>query len=90
MTEKRDFHKVAFLDTNTLHYIGIYLEYAKGKGLFPWNIEDMASGKDVAIANVNNIAESNLKRGYKYTHYIGIYLEYASLFPWMKIWRAEM
>ncbi len=65
MTEKRDFHKVAFLDTNTLHYIGIYLIYAKGENLFPWNIKNMASGKDVAIENVNNKAESNLKKSLK-------------------------
>ena len=65
MIEKNGFHKVAFLDTNTLHYIGIYLEYAKGKGLFPWNIEDSASGKDVAIENVNNKAEANLKKSLK-------------------------
>ena len=65
MTGKSNFHKVAFLDTNMLHYIGIYLIYAKGKNLFPWNIKNMASEKEVAINNVNNIAEADLKRSLK-------------------------
>ena len=65
MTGKGDFYKVAFLDTNTLHYIGIYLIYAKEKNLFPWNIKNMASEKEVAINNVNNIAEADLKRSLK-------------------------
>lgn len=65
MTGKGDFYKVAFLDTNTLHYIGIYLIYAKGENLFPWNRKNMASEKEIAINNVNNIAEADLKRSLK-------------------------
>ena len=28
--------RLAFLDTNTLHYVGIYLEYAKKITCFRW------------------------------------------------------
>ena len=65
MTEGSDLRKVAFLDTNTLHYIGIYLEYAKKKDLFPWSSKDAVSEKDVAKGNVNNLAGDDLKRSLK-------------------------
>lgn len=64
MTGQSRLHRVAFLDTNTLHYIGIYLIYAKRENLFPW-IKNMANEKEVAINNVNNKAESNLKKSLK-------------------------
>ena len=62
MTETDILRKVAFLDTNTLHYIGIYLEYAKKNNLFPLATKDAANGKDEAIENVTNLAEAGLKR----------------------------
>ena len=65
MTEKSDPHKIAFLDTNTLHCIGIYLEYAKKEDLFPWRIEDAAREKDMAIENVNDLADVGLKKSLK-------------------------
>lgn len=37
MTPMQGFRKVAFLDTNALHAIGLYLEYARKRSLFPWN-----------------------------------------------------
>ena len=66
MTEISVLHKVAFLDTNTLHCIGIYLEYAKKKGLFPWGSKDAAaSEKDVAREDINDIADVDLRRSLK-------------------------
>ena len=65
MNDRRAFQKIAFLDTNTLHYIRIYLEYAKKKDLFPWGIEDEAAEKDAAIKNVNDIEEINLRKSLK-------------------------
>ena len=35
MNGQLSLRSVAFLDTNTLHYIGIYLEFAKEHNLFP-------------------------------------------------------
>lgn len=61
MTERNFLHKVAFLDTNTLHCIGIYLEYAKKKGLFPWDTDE----KEAAIKNVNDLADAALKKSLK-------------------------
>ena len=65
MKEEQSFWKVVFLDTNTLHCIGIYLEYARGKNLFPWHSEDIKKGKDEAKENVNDLAEADLKRSLK-------------------------
>ena len=31
------FQKSAFLDTNVLHYVSLYLDYAESNSLFPWN-----------------------------------------------------
>ena len=52
MKKAQSLRQVAFLDTNTLHYIGIYLEYAKKNDLYPQDLE----AKEVAIAKVNNLS----------------------------------
>ena len=62
MNDRRAFQKVAFLDTNTLHYIGIYLEYSKDRDLFPWDFEDATKEKETAIGIVNNIEEAGLRK----------------------------
>jgi len=58
MTEPQDLQKVAFLDTNSLHYIGLCLIYAKEKELFPFGREGMPGTKDEAIEEVENSSET--------------------------------
>lgn len=57
--------KVAFLDTNTLHFIGIYLKYARSKDLFPWGSADTTDGKETALQSVEDQQEDTLKRSLK-------------------------
>ena len=54
--------KVAFLDTNVVHYIGLYLKYAKDEDLFPWDSaeEDDESAVTRASRAVDSIEENNL------------------------------
>lgn len=61
MKKMQSFRQVAFLDTNTLHYIGIYLEYAKKNDLYPQDLK----AKEVAVAKVNNLPEANLQKSLK-------------------------
>ena len=56
MNDWQTLQKVAFLDTNTLHYIGIYLEYARDRNLYP------QGAKEEAIQSVNEQAEADLRR----------------------------
>ena len=65
MSEQQGLWRVAFLDTNTLHYIGLYLEHAKEKNLFPFGAESTKNRKDDAIEEVNSFAEVDLKRSLK-------------------------
>ena len=65
MNDRNALQKLAFLDTNTLHYIGIYLEYAKENDLFPRGAKDTAKEKEAAAENVNNLAEVDLKKSLK-------------------------
>lgn len=65
MSEQQGLQKVAFLDTNTLHYIGLYLEYAKEKDLFPFGSEAMQGEKDDAIREVHSLAEADLRKSLK-------------------------
>lgn len=66
MTERQELQKVAFLDTNTLHYIGLCLNYAKEKHLFPFGPEGVPGKKDEAIEEVGNSSETEeLKRRLK-------------------------
>lgn len=74
MNEKQSFRRVVFLDTNTLHYIGVYLEYAKENRLFPMGTKDTAKEKEAAAENVNNFAEvvvrKSLKRGLETVYFL--------------------
>ena len=65
MTNTFSIRNVAFLDTNTLHYAGIYLDFANRHGLFPLAVEDSSNEKDVALEKVDQIAEAELKNGLK-------------------------
>lgn len=59
MNDSHSLQKVAFLDTNTLHYIGIYLEYAKENDLYPWGF------KEAAKKNMNDLSDVDLKKSLK-------------------------
>lgn len=66
MNNRQALQKVAFLDTNILHYIGIYLEYAKDREIFPWGPEEsMTAQKNAAVENVDGITEAGLKKSLK-------------------------
>ena len=65
MTDQLCIQSVAFLDTNTLHYAGIYLDLAKEHGLFPRADEDVENAKQSAIEKVDEIAETKLKKTLK-------------------------
>ncbi len=65
MTDSDLVRKVAFLDTNTLHFIGIYLKYARSKDLFPWGSVGSADGKATAIQSVEDLQEHALKNSLK-------------------------
>ena len=40
MSQEPAYGRVGVLDTNMLHYVGLYLRYAKEKALFPWRCRD--------------------------------------------------
>lgn len=61
MNNRQAFQKVVFLDTNTLHYVGIYLEYARERSLYPYS-QDI---KEKAIANIDEQAEAGVKPSLK-------------------------
>lgn len=65
MNNLQDLQKTTFLDTNILHYIGIYLKYAKGKNLFPWSGQDVVKDKEAAAENVKKVAEVDLSKSLK-------------------------
>ncbi len=65
MDSQQDLQRIAFLDTNILHYIGIYLEYAKGNALFPWSPEKSTAEKERAVARVDNLEDASLKKSLK-------------------------
>lgn len=65
MSDKYEYLKVAFLDTNTLHYIGLYLCYAKKNKLYPWTAGARTKDVDAAKDDVSNFAEDNLKLSLK-------------------------
>ena len=60
MNDRHALQQVALLDTNALHYVGLYLKYAEERNLFPFGEE---CAKAAAIENVNKFAEVELKRG---------------------------
>ena len=57
--------QVVFLDTNTLHYVGIYLVYAKRKGLFPWHTQTSVPTKDSSRVVLDHLTEKEFKRSLK-------------------------
>lgn len=36
MSRQPELQKVAFVDTNVLHFLDLYLQFAKSEGLYPW------------------------------------------------------
>ena len=84
MNNLQDLQKLVFLDTNTLHYIGIYLEYAQERSLYPYS--DSQDAKEKAIANINEQAEAALKKGLKrgletvdYFRSSGVWVQYSPI-----------
>ena len=65
MTDQLPMRRVAFLDTNTLHYAGIYLYFAKEHGLFPLAIKELENEKDTAAKSIDEFAEADLRKGLK-------------------------
>ena len=65
---------MAFLDTNTLHYVGIYLEFAKKHGLYPQATEKPEKEKLAASERVDELAEAELrktlKQGLEIVHFL--------------------
>ena len=64
-SESVAFKKVAFLDTNTLHYIGLYLEYANEKTLYPMGEKLTEIEKNAAKNEVDKLMGTNQKRNLK-------------------------
>ena len=51
-------HKVVFLDTNVLHFVGLYLARAKECGLFPFGGDDAAAEKHLRSMTEADLAKS--------------------------------
>lgn len=64
MTKPR-LRKVAFLDTNVLHYISLYLRQAKDNGLFPFGGDVLSARKhlDDTIEYKSKSLKDSLKKG---------------------------
>lgn len=62
MGDLSSLQQTALLDTNMLHYVGLYLKYASPKSLFPFGDR---SGKAEAIDDVGKFAEKELRRSLK-------------------------
>ena len=56
MNDPAELPKVAFLDTNVLHYIGLYLGYSKKEHFDPLDFEKAAD-------SIHELEDENLKRG---------------------------
>ena len=54
--------KVVFLDTNVLHFVGLYLSRAKEHGLFPFGGDEVAAEKHLSSMAEANLAKS-LRKG---------------------------
>ncbi len=65
MTVQLPMRSVAFLDTNTLHYVGIYLVFARRHGLFPFAANDSQNNRETAATRVDEFAEAALKNSLK-------------------------
>ena len=83
MNDRQILRKIAFLDTNTLHFIGLYLECAKEKNLYPFGNSEGAIVK--SREELTQISEKglrdNLKKGLETIAYLkkdkSIEVEYA-------------
>lgn len=68
MTAPVQFQKVAILDTNMLHFVGLYLEYAKTRTMFPWDGSeaDNITKARTALDSLgkSHSARSSLQRGF--------------------------
>lgn len=53
--------EIAFWDTNTLHFVDVYLQHAKKKGFFPYSDPTISQSK----ADVRSATNDNVKRAYE-------------------------
>ena len=63
MNEVQSIRGVAFLDTNTLHEVGLYLTHAKSNSLYPFSTEDNAI--EESKRRLREVAEKGLARTLK-------------------------
>ena len=52
---------LAFLDTNFVHFVGLYLDYAKGENLFPHDGNLDPEAKEAAVDCINQFPEEDLR-----------------------------
>lgn len=55
--------KVAYLDTNTLHYIALYLNYAKNNNLYPLSEQTKCTALDYLDQSSDKELRKSLRRG---------------------------
>ena len=75
--------KVAFLDTNVLHFVGLYLRRARDQGLFPLVGDDVAAAKRHLSDTIENDAlKSSLNKGLRVVAHLqskNIRIEYSAV-----------
>ena len=59
-----EYRKVAFLDTNALHFVDLYLKHARGAGVYPFVDDKMDADKAITEAKtgLESMSEKNLKK----------------------------
>lgn len=57
--------EVVFMDTNALHFIHLYLEYARAKDLYPFSPKEGENTVDEANECLDKIEETNFKKSLK-------------------------
>ena len=53
----------AYLDTNTLHFLGIFLEHAKAIGIYPFDSTGAPDPKERAKDSIGTLTDHGLRRG---------------------------
>ncbi len=69
MTKPR-LRKVAFLDTNVLHFVDLYLRQAKGQGLFPFGGDVLSARKHLDDTIEYKSLKSSLNKGLDVIEYL--------------------
>lgn len=69
MTRPR-LHKIAFLDTNVLHFMDLYLRYAKEERIFPFDGDPAAAKKHLNTTIKDTSLKFSLKKGLNAIEYL--------------------